>query len=179
MLSVQKVAEISRSWRPGRIVTGVINSSSQSGSAGSSKITGQKDVEVVSIKASGNTGGDVAIEAGGTFRAAGTGTSADRASSVSISTDGQVRSGSLTLLQSTCPFGKLHNCDCWDRKLEVEPCHPNYYRAPAQPPESCTNYHRGTKNYRQFSTNCHSDPRSVCAQERYCKCILRGNCCAC
>lgn len=89
---------------PGRIVTGVINSSSQSGSAGSSKITGQKDVEVVSIKASGNTGGDVAIQAGGSFRAAGTGTSADRAS-VSISTDGQVRSGSLTLLQSTCPSG--------------------------------------------------------------------------
>ncbi|MEG5138340.1 MULTISPECIES: CHAT domain-containing protein [unclassified Microcoleus] len=89
---------------PGRIVTGVINSSSQSGSAGSSKINGQKDVEVVSIKANGNTGGDVAIDAGGTFRAAGTGTTADRAS-VSISTDGQVRSGSLTLLQSSCPLG--------------------------------------------------------------------------
>ncbi|WP_293330397.1 CHAT domain-containing protein [Microcoleus sp. CAWBG58] len=91
---------------PGRIVTGVINSSSQSGSAGSSKITGQKDVEVVSIKANGNTGGDVAIEAGGLFRAAGSETTSDR-TSVSISTDGQVRSGSLTLLQSTCPSG---NC---------------------------------------------------------------------
>ncbi|MEG4801643.1 CHAT domain-containing protein [Microcoleus sp. ARI1-B5] len=92
---------------PGRIVTGVINSSSQSGSAGSSKITGQKDVEVVSIKANGNTGGDVAIQAGGLFRAAVGETASDRASSVSISTDGQVRSGSLTLLQSTCPLG---NC---------------------------------------------------------------------
>ncbi|MCC3408467.1 MAG: CHAT domain-containing protein [Microcoleus sp. PH2017_10_PVI_O_A] len=92
---------------PGRIVTGVINSSSQSGSAGSSKITGQKDVEVVSIKANGNTGGDVAIQAGGLFRAAGSETASDRASSVSVSTDGQVRSGSLTLLQSTCPSG---NC---------------------------------------------------------------------
>ncbi|MEG3861794.1 CHAT domain-containing protein, partial [Microcoleus sp. herbarium12] len=92
---------------PGQIVAGVINSGSQSGSAGSSKITGQKDVEVVSIKANGNTGGDVAIQAGGLFRAAGTGTAADRASSVSISTDGQVRSGSLTLLQSSCQSG---NC---------------------------------------------------------------------
>ncbi|MEG4343991.1 CHAT domain-containing protein [Microcoleus sp. A003_D6] len=91
---------------PGPIVTGVINSSSQSGKAGSSKITGQKDVEVVSIKARGNTGGDVAIEAGGAFRAAGTGTAADRAS-VSISTEGLVRSGSQTLLQSACPLG---NC---------------------------------------------------------------------
>ncbi len=92
---------------PGRIATGVINSGSESGKAGSSTITGQKDVEVVSIKARGNTGGDVAIEAGGAFRAVGTGTAADRATSVSISTDGQVRSGSLTLLQSTCPSG---NC---------------------------------------------------------------------
>jgi filamentous hemagglutinin family protein len=92
---------------PGRIATGVINSGSESGKAGSSTITGQKDVEVVSIKARGNTGGDVAIEAGGAFRAVGTGTAPDRATSVSISTDGQVRSGSLTLLQSTCPSG---NC---------------------------------------------------------------------
>ncbi|MEG3843409.1 CHAT domain-containing protein [Microcoleus sp. herbarium14] len=92
---------------PGRIATGVINSGSESGKAGSSTISGQKDVEVVSIKARGNTGGDVAIEAGGAFRAAGTGTAPDRATSVSISTDGQVRSGSLTLLQSTCPSG---NC---------------------------------------------------------------------
>ncbi len=92
---------------PGRIVTGVINSGSESGKAGSSKITGQKDVEVVSIKARGNTGGDVAIDAGGAFRAAGTGTAAELASSVSISTDGLVRSGSLTLLQSTCASG---NC---------------------------------------------------------------------
>ena len=91
---------------PGRIATGVINSGSESGKAGSSTITGQKDVEVVSIKARGNTGGDVAIEAGGAFRAAGTGTLADRPS-VSISTDGQVRSGTLSLLQSTCPSG---NC---------------------------------------------------------------------
>ncbi len=91
---------------PGRIVTGVINSGSESGKAGSSKITGQKDVEVVSIKARGNTGGDVAIDAGGAFLAAGTGTTPDRAS-VSISTDGLVRSGSLTLLQSTCQSG---NC---------------------------------------------------------------------
>ncbi|MEG4234664.1 CHAT domain-containing protein [Microcoleus sp. Pol11C3] len=89
---------------PGRIVTGVINSSSQSGSAGSSQITGNKDVEVVSIKARGNTGGDVAIEAGGAFRAAGTGTAAERAQ-VSISTDGLARSGSQTLLQSTCSSG--------------------------------------------------------------------------
>ncbi|MEG3894318.1 MULTISPECIES: CHAT domain-containing protein [unclassified Microcoleus] len=89
---------------PGPIVTGVINSSSQSGTAGSSKITGQKDVEVVSIKARGNTGGDVAIEAGGAFRAAGTGTAASSAS-VSISTEGLVRSGSQTLLQSTCSSG--------------------------------------------------------------------------
>ncbi|MEG4226417.1 CHAT domain-containing protein [Microcoleus sp. N9_B2] len=88
----------------GRIVTGVINSSSQSGSAGSSQITGQKDIEVVSIKARGNTGGDVAIEAGGAFRAAGTGTAAERAQ-VSISTDGLAQSGSQTLLQSTCPSG--------------------------------------------------------------------------
>ena len=91
---------------PGRIATGVINSGSESGKAGSSRITGQKDVEVVSIKARGNTGGDVAIEAGGAFRAAGTGTGADRPS-VSISTDGLVRSGTLSLLQSTCPSG---NC---------------------------------------------------------------------
>ncbi|MCY7382150.1 MAG: CHAT domain-containing protein [Microcoleus sp. CAN_BIN18] len=91
---------------PGRIATGVINSGSESGKAGSSKITGQKDVEVVSIKARGNTGGDVAIDAGGAFLAAGTGTTADRAS-VSISTDGQVRSGTLSLLQSTCASG---NC---------------------------------------------------------------------
>ena len=91
---------------PGRIATGVINSGSESGKAGSSRITGQKDVEVVSIKARGNTGGDVAIEAGGAFRAAGTGTAADRPS-VSISTDGQVRSGTLSLLQSNCPSG---NC---------------------------------------------------------------------
>ncbi|MEG3909829.1 CHAT domain-containing protein [Microcoleus sp. w2-18bC1] len=89
---------------PGRIVTGVINSSSQSGSAGSSQIIGQKDVEVVSIKARGNTGGDVAIEAGGAFRAAGTGTNAERAQ-VSISTDGLAQSGSQTLLQSTCSSG--------------------------------------------------------------------------
>ncbi|MEG4406969.1 CHAT domain-containing protein [Microcoleus sp. MON2_D5] len=89
---------------PGRIVTGVINSSSQSGSAGSSQITGNKDIEVVSIKARGNTGGDVAIEAGGAFRAAGTGTAAERAQ-VSISTDGLAQSGSQTLLQSTCPSG--------------------------------------------------------------------------
>ncbi|MEG4985044.1 CHAT domain-containing protein [Microcoleus sp. BR0-C5] len=89
---------------PGRIVTGVINSSSQSGSAGSSQIIGQKDVEVVSIKARGNTGGDVAIEAGGAFRAAGTGTAAERAQ-VSISTDGLAQSGSQTLLQSTCSSG--------------------------------------------------------------------------
>ncbi|PSB51704.1 filamentous hemagglutinin, partial [filamentous cyanobacterium Phorm 6] len=92
---------------PGRIATGVINSGSESGKAGSSTITGLKDVEVVSIKARGNTGGDVAIDAGGAFRAAGTGTTADRAANVSISTDGQVRSGSLTLLQSTCASG---NC---------------------------------------------------------------------
>ncbi|MEG4067968.1 CHAT domain-containing protein [Microcoleus sp. Pol11C2] len=89
---------------PGRIVTGVINSSSQSGSAGSSQITGNKDIEVVSIKARGNIGGDVAIEAGGAFRAAGTGTAAERAQ-VSISTDGLAQSGSQTLLQSTCPSG--------------------------------------------------------------------------
>ncbi|MEG4628747.1 CHAT domain-containing protein [Microcoleus sp. AR_TQ3_B6] len=89
---------------PGRIVTGVINSSSQLGSAGSSKITGQKDVEVVSIKARGNTGGDVEIEAGGAFRAPGTGTAPERAE-VSISTDGLARSGSQTLLQSTCSSG--------------------------------------------------------------------------
>ncbi|WP_445172698.1 CHAT domain-containing protein [Microcoleus sp.] len=89
---------------PGRIVTGVINSSSESGSAGSSKITGQKDVEVVSIKARGNTGGDVAIEAGGAFRTPGTGTAPERAE-VSISTDGLARSGSQTLLQSTCSSG--------------------------------------------------------------------------
>ncbi|MEG4043366.1 CHAT domain-containing protein [Microcoleus sp. Pol17_C1] len=89
---------------PGRIVTGVINSSSQSGSAGSSQITGNKDIEVVSIKARGNIGGDVAVEAGGAFRAAGTGTAAERAQ-VSISTDGLAQSGSQTLLQSTCPSG--------------------------------------------------------------------------
>ncbi|MEG4114047.1 MULTISPECIES: CHAT domain-containing protein [unclassified Microcoleus] len=89
---------------PGRIVTGVINSSSQSGSAGSSQIIGQKDVEVVSIKARGNTGGDVAIEAGGAFRTPGTGTATERAE-VSISTDGLAQSGSQTLLQSTCPSG--------------------------------------------------------------------------
>ncbi|MBE9092635.1 CHAT domain-containing protein [Tychonema sp. LEGE 07203] len=92
---------------PGQIVTGALNSSSESGSAGSIEINGQKDVEVASIKARGNTGGDVAIDAGGVFRAAGTGTAADRPSSVSISTDGQVRSGSLTLLQSSCRSG---NC---------------------------------------------------------------------
>ncbi|MEG4851639.1 CHAT domain-containing protein [Microcoleus sp. B5-D4] len=89
---------------PGRIVTGVINSSSQSGSAGSSQIIGQKDVEVVSIKARGNTGGDVAIEAGGAFRPPGTGTAAEPAQ-VSISTEGLARSGSQTLLQSTCSSG--------------------------------------------------------------------------
>lgn len=89
---------------PGQIGAGVINSSSQSGKAGSSTITGQKDVEVASIKARGNTGGDVEIATGGAFRAAGTGTSADRAS-VSISTDGRVQSGSLTLLQRDCKSG--------------------------------------------------------------------------
>ncbi|PHX54433.1 filamentous hemagglutinin [Tychonema bourrellyi FEM_GT703] len=89
---------------PGRIATGVINSSSESGKAGSSTITGQKDVEVAAIKARGNTGGDVDVTAGGLFRAPGTGTNTDIAS-VSISTDGQVRSGSQTLLQSTCKSG--------------------------------------------------------------------------
>ncbi|MCU0544108.1 MAG: CHAT domain-containing protein [Oscillatoriaceae cyanobacterium Prado104] len=89
----------------GRIGTGVINSSSQSGNAGSSTLTGQKDIEVTSIKARGNTGGDVEIAAGGAFRVTGTGTEADRATS--ISTDGRDRSGSLTLVQSTCKSG---NC---------------------------------------------------------------------
>ncbi|NJK76787.1 MAG: hypothetical protein HC942_25870 [Microcoleus sp. SU_5_6] len=51
----------------GRIGTGTINSSSQSGNAGSSTLTGQKDIEVTSIKARGNTGGDVEIAAGGRF----------------------------------------------------------------------------------------------------------------
>lgn len=89
---------------PGPIGAGVINSGSQSGKAGSSTITGQKDVEVASIKARGNTGGDVEVATGGAFRATGTGTSADRAT-VSISTDGRVQSGSLTLLQRDCKSG--------------------------------------------------------------------------
>ena len=89
---------------PGRIATGVINSGSESGKAGSSTITGQKDVEVTSIKASGNTGGDVKVTTGGVFRIPGTVTNTDR-DSVSISTDGQVRSGSQTLSQSTCKSG--------------------------------------------------------------------------
>lgn len=89
---------------PGRIATGVINSGSESGKAGSSTITGQKDIEVAAIKARGNTGGDVEITAGGLFRAPVTGTNTDIAS-VSISTDGQVRSGSQTLSQSTCKSG--------------------------------------------------------------------------
>jgi CHAT domain-containing protein len=83
----------------GRIGTGTINSSSQSGNAGSSTLTGQKDIEVTSIKARGNTGGDVEIAAGGAFRVTGSGTQTDRAS---ISTDGRDRSGSLTLVQSAC-----------------------------------------------------------------------------
>ncbi|MFM9265658.1 CHAT domain-containing protein [Tychonema sp. BBK16] len=89
---------------PGHIATGVINSGSESGKAGSSKITGQKDVEVAAIKARGNTGGDVDVTAGGVFRAPVTATNTDIAS-VSISTDGQVRSGSQTLSQSTCKSG--------------------------------------------------------------------------
>lgn len=90
---------------PGRIATGVINSGSESGKAGSSKITGQKDVEVAAIKARGNTGGDVDVTAGGVFRAAGTGTTNTDRTEVSISTDGQVRSGSQTLSQTTCKSG--------------------------------------------------------------------------
>ncbi|MEG3849338.1 CHAT domain-containing protein [Microcoleus sp. herbarium19] len=113
---------------PGRIVTGVINSSSQSGKAGSSTITGQKDVEVTSIKAWGNTGGDVAIEAGGAFRAAGTGTPADRAS-VSISTDGRASSGSLTLLQSTCQSG-----NCTAAAVGTGSSKPNAAASPAAVP---------------------------------------------
>lgn len=113
---------------PGRIVTGVINSSSQSGKAGSSTITGQKDVEVTSIKARGNTGGDVAIEAGGAFRAAGTGTPADRPS-VSISTDGLARSGSLTLLQSTCSSG-----NCTAAAVGTGSSKPNAAASPAAVP---------------------------------------------
>ncbi|NJS11127.1 MAG: CHAT domain-containing protein [Microcoleus sp. CSU_2_2] len=89
---------------PGPISTGVINSSSESGKAGSSTITGQKDIEVTSIKARGNTGGDVEIATGGVLRTTGTETNADRAP-VSISTDGRVQSGSLTLLQSSCKSG--------------------------------------------------------------------------
>jgi filamentous hemagglutinin family protein len=89
---------------PGPISTGVINSSSESGKAGSSTITGEKDIEVTSIKARGNTGGDVEIATGGVFRATGTETNADRAP-VSISTDGRIQSGSLTLLQNTCTSG--------------------------------------------------------------------------
>ncbi len=90
---------------PGGIATGVINSSSESGKAGSTTITGQKDVEVAAIKARGNTGGNVDVTAGGVFRAPGTGTTNTDRTSVSISTDGQVRSGSQTLLQSTCKSG--------------------------------------------------------------------------
>lgn len=89
---------------PGPISTGVINSSSELGKAGSSTITGQKDIEVTSIKARGNTGGNVEIATGGVLRATGTETNADRAP-VSISTDGRVQSGSLTLLQNTCTSG--------------------------------------------------------------------------
>ena len=90
---------------PGRIATGVINSGSESGKAGSTTITGQKDVEVAAIKARGNTGGNVEVTAGGLFRAPGTGTTNTDRTSVSISTDGEVRSGSQTLLQSTCKSG--------------------------------------------------------------------------
>jgi filamentous hemagglutinin family protein len=91
---------------PGPISAGVINSSSESGQAGSSTITGQKDIEVTSIKARGNTGGNVEIATGGVLRATGTETNADRTStSVSISNDGRVQSGSLTLLQNTCTSG--------------------------------------------------------------------------
>jgi len=86
----------------GRIGAGVINSSSQSGNAGNSTITGQQDIEVVSVKAGGNTGGDVEIAAGGTFRAAGTGT--DAKANAGISTQGRDRSGSL-ILQSNCNSG--------------------------------------------------------------------------
>jgi filamentous hemagglutinin family protein len=89
---------------PGRIATGVINSGSESGKAGSSKITGQKDVEVAAIKARGNTGGNVDVTAGGVFRAPVTGTKTD-SPEVSISTDGQVQSGSQTLSQTTCKSG--------------------------------------------------------------------------
>ncbi|MGL5064379.1 MAG: CHAT domain-containing protein, partial [Microcoleus sp.] len=87
----------------GRIGTGTINSSSQSGDAGSSTLTAQKDIEVASIKARGNTGGDVEIAAGGAFRVTG-GSQTDRATS--ISTDGRDRSGTL-LVQSDCKSG---NC---------------------------------------------------------------------
>ena len=90
---------------PGSIATGVINSSSQSGNAGSSTITGQKDVEVTSIKARGNTGGDVEVTAGGVFRATRTENQVAESATVSISTDGLVRSGSQTLTQSTCKSG--------------------------------------------------------------------------
>jgi filamentous haemagglutinin family N-terminal domain len=90
---------------PGSIATGVINSSSQSGNAGSSTITGQKDVEVTSIKARGNTGGDVEVTAGGVFRATRTENQVAESATVSISTDGEVRSGSQTLTQSTCKSG--------------------------------------------------------------------------
>jgi filamentous hemagglutinin family protein len=89
---------------PGPIVTGVINSGSESGKAGSSTITGQKDIEVTSIKANGNTGGDVEISTGGVLRATGTETNADR-TPVSISTEGRLESGSLTLLQRDCNAG--------------------------------------------------------------------------
>jgi filamentous hemagglutinin family protein len=86
---------------PGPISTGVINSSSESGKAGSSTITGQKDVEVTAIKANGNTGGDVEIATGGVLRSTETEANADR-DPVSISTDGRVQPGSLTLLQRDC-----------------------------------------------------------------------------
>lgn len=89
---------------PGSIATGVINSSSESGKAGSSTITGQKDVQVTSIKARGNTGGDVEITAGGVLRSTATSTNTE-GEPVSISTEGQVRSGSQTLLQSSCKSG--------------------------------------------------------------------------
>ncbi|WP_341734789.1 CHAT domain-containing protein [Microcoleus sp. EPA2] len=89
---------------PGSIATGVINSSSESGKAGSSTITGQKDIQVTSIKARGNTGGDVEITAGGALRSTVTSTNTE-GDPVSISTEGQVRSGSQTLLQSSCKSG--------------------------------------------------------------------------
>ena len=71
-----------------------------------------------------------------------------------------IRAGSIGFTDAAANHllvGDLHGGDCWDGSVEAEHCHLlNDYRAAGDRAKSGTNYHRGTANYRHFSTNCDS-----------------------